>query len=199
MDKRNQPSELISAAEALDAELQKFEQLSESIQRMPLNSEKNLGRASRTLSEIAQVGEALQARIGSLVAAIAGFRQKQESHAEAVQKRAQELQERGSVLKGLLAEYSALGEKARQLNLHLQAIKSSKDNGGNEAAPSALFSKFQDLESRVIQLLEAAQTLFDRAESLGFADIAHQADALRQQLQAIRNKLNLLQQRLAQA
>jgi uncharacterized coiled-coil DUF342 family protein len=165
---------------------------------MPLNSEKNLGRASRTLSEIAQVGEALQARIGSLVAAIAGFRQKQEAYAEVVQKRAQELQERGEVLKGLLAEYSALGEKARELNLHLQSIKSSKDNGGNEA-PSALFSKFQDLESRVIQLLEVAQTLFDRAESLGFADIGHQADALRQQLQAIRNKLSLLQQRLAQA
>lgn len=198
MDKRNQPSELISAAEALDAELHKFEQLSEFIQRTPLNSEKNLGRASRALTEIAEVGEALQARLGGLIAAIAGFRQKQEAHAGAVQKRAQELQERGAVLKGLLAEYSALGEKARELNLHLQSIKSSKDNGGNEA-PNALFSKFQDLESRVIQLVEASQTLFDRAERLGFTDIAHQADALRQQLQAIRNKLNLLQQRLAQA
>jgi hypothetical protein len=29
---------------------------------------------------------------------------------------------------------------------------------------------------------------------LGFADLAHQADSLRQQLQAVRNKVNLLRQ-----
>src|SRR5262249_5162297 len=125
MSNRGQPSELIAAATALDAELEKFEQLSESIQRTPLNSEKNLGRAPRTLNEMGQVGEALQARLGSLVGAIAGFRQKQEAHAEAVKRRAQELQERGAVLKELLAEYSALGEKARELNLHLQSVKGS--------------------------------------------------------------------------
>src|SRR5262249_23053466 len=194
MGNRDKPSELISAATALDAELQRFEQLSESIQRTPLNSEKNLGRASRTLTEIAQVGEALQARISSLVGAIAGFRQKQEAHAEAVRRRAEELQERGTVLKELLTEYGALGEKARELNLHLQSVKGSQDNEGE-----ALFPQFQDLESRVTHLVDAAQNLFDRAESSGFTDIAHQADGLRQQLQAIRNKLKLLQQRLAQA
>jgi chromosome segregation ATPase len=191
MDKKGKPSELISAAEALDAELQKFEQLSETIQKTPFNSEKNLARASRTLTEIAQVGEALQTHLGSLVAAIGNFRQKQETQADAVQKRAQELQERGQVLEGLLAEYRALGENARQLNLHLLSLKSSEDEVQS--------SQFLDLDSRVTELAQAAQNLFDRAESQGFADIAHQADALRQQLQTVRNKLNLLRQRLPQA
>jgi chromosome segregation ATPase len=190
MEKRSQPSELTSAAEALDAELRKFEALSESIQKTPFNSEKNLGHASRTLTEIAQVGEALQARLGSVVAALANFRQKQQAHAEAVQKRAHELEERGKVLGGLLAEYGALGENVRELNVQLQSLKSPKDNGG---------AQFQNLEPRVNQLVEAAQKLFEQAETLGFTDIAHQAAALRQQLQAIRNKLNLLRQRLAQA
>ncbi len=198
MEKRAQPSELISAAEALDAELRKFEELSESIQKTPFNSQKNVDRASRTLTEIAQAGEALQARLGSVVTAIANFREKQQALAEAVQKRAYELEERGKVLGGLLAEYRALGENARELNVHLQSLKGAKDNGGSENT-SGLFSQFQDLEPRVSQLVEAAQKLFEKAETQGFTDIAHQADALRQQLQAIRNRLNLLRQRLAQA
>lgn len=191
MDKRDKPSELISAAEALDAELQKFEQLSETIQKTPFNSEKNLTRASRTLTEIAQVGEALQAHLGSLVAAIGNFRQKQETHADAVQKRAQELQERGKILEDLLAEYRALGQNAHRLNSHLLSLKSAEDN----VQPA----QFLDLDSRVTELAQAAQNLFDRAESQGFTDIAHQADSLRQQLQAVRHKLNLLRQRQAQA
>ncbi len=198
MEKRDQPSELISAAEALDAELRKFEELSESIQKTPFNSQKNLDRASRTLTEIAQVGEALQVRLGSVVSAIVNFRQKQVACAEVVQKRAHELEERGKVLGGLLAEYRALGEKTRELNVDLKSLKGAKENGGGENS-NGLFSQFKDLEPRVGQLVEVAQKLFEQAETLGFTDIAHQADGLRQQLQAIRNKLNLLRQRLAQA
>jgi chromosome segregation ATPase len=197
--KREDPSELISVAEALDGELRRFEELSENIQRASLTSEKNLGRASHTLKEIADVGEALQARLGAMVAVIAGFRDRQEMLAKAVQAKAEELQERSKTLESLLERYRTLGEDARQLNQHLRAATSDRLAGKDEVAAYPLFPHLQELDEKIGQLADNAQSLVDRAQADDFPDVAHQADALRQQLQAVRNKLGLLRKNLPQA
>ncbi len=190
-------SDLVDAAQALETELKRFQVLAENIERQPFNSEKNLGRASRTLSEIAAVGETLQTRLGSLVSVIAGFRDKQQALAEAVQKRAEELQQRSQVLDDLLAEYRAIGEKARDLNEHLRLLQADQQPSGR--SPYGFLSNLQDLEAKVGQLTEGAQSLFTKAQGDCFIDVAHQADALRQQLEAVRNRLGLLRSHLPQA
>jgi methyl-accepting chemotaxis protein len=188
-------SELVSAAEALDEGFRRFEQLTEGIQRVPLNSQKNLLRASEMLTEIAGLGEALQGKLGSVVTAIAKFRQKQEGQADLVQKQAEQVQERSRALQGLLEQYRILGESARELNQGFQKLSTAVGRGG---APSVL-AGLQELEPGVEQLMKSASNLIERAHALGFADMAHQADSLKQQLQAVRNKVNLLRQDTPQA
>jgi methyl-accepting chemotaxis protein len=189
-------SELVSAAEALDQGFRRFEQLTEGIQRVPLNSQKNLLRASEMLTEIAGLGETLQGKLGSVVAAITKFRQKQEGQADQVQKQAEQVQERSRALQGLLEQYRVLGESARQLNLGLQKLSAAVGDGGG--ASSAL-AGLQELEPGIEELMRGASSLTERANALGFADMAHQADSLKQQLQAVRNKVSLLRQDTPQA
>ncbi len=193
MNRSKQESELVSAAEALDEGFRRFEQLTEGIQRVPLNSQKNLLRASEMLTEIAGLGEALQRQLGSVVAAIAKFRQKQEGQADRVQKQAEQVQERSRALQGLLEQYRTLGESARQLNLGLQKLSASAADG------SGALAGLQELEPGIEELMQGASSLAERANALGFADLAHQGDSLRQQLQAVRNKVNLLRQDTPQA
>jgi uncharacterized protein YoxC len=193
VNRSKQESELVSAAEALDEGFRRFEQLTEGIQRVPLNSQKNLLRASEMLTEIAGLGEALQRQLGSVVAAIAKFRQRQEGQADRVQKQAEQVQERSRALQGLLEQYRTLGESARQLNLGLQKLSTSAAGG------SGALAGLQELEPAVEGLMQGASSLAERANALGFADMAHQADSLRQQLQAVRNKVNLLRQDSPQA
>jgi methyl-accepting chemotaxis protein len=196
VNKSKQESELVSAAEALDQGFRRFEQLTEGIQRVPLNSQKNLLRASEMLTEIAGLGEALQRQLGSVVAAIAKFRQKQEGQADRVQKQAEQVQERSRALQGLLEQYRTLGESARQLNLGLQKLSTAAVDGSGAIS---LLAGLQELEPGVEELMQGASSLAERASVLGFADMAHQADSLRQQLQAVRNKVNLLRQNTPQA
>ena len=191
VNRTKQESELVSAAEALDEGFRRFEQLTEGIQRVPLNSQKNLLRASEMLTEIAGLGEALQGKLGSVVAAIAKFREKQEGQADRVQKQAEQVQERSRALQGLLEQYRILGESARQLNLGLQKLSTAIGDGGGA---TAVLSGLQELEPGVEELMKGASSLTERANALGFADMAHQADSLKQQLQAVRNKVNLLRQ-----
>ncbi len=191
MNRSKQESELVAAAEALDEGFRRFEQLTESIQQVPLNSQKNLLRASEMLTEIAGLGEALQRQLGSIVAAIAKFRQQQEGQADRVQKQAEQVQERSRALQGLLEQYRSLGESARQLNLGLQKLSTAP---GDASGASSLLARLQELEPGVEELMQGASSLTERANALGFSDMAHQADSLSQQLQAVRNKVNLLRQ-----
>jgi chromosome segregation ATPase len=191
------PSELMAAAAELDEQLSRFEELSDSIQKAPMNSEKQLARASKAINEIVEVGEGLQAHLAALITAINHFREKQEIYAVAVQKRAQEFQERSRELEGLLLQYRGLGQRAQELNAHMQSLgEVGEDNNGGRAS---LFSQLPDLEQRVGELLSGAQMLFEQADSAGFTDLQHQADALRQQLQSIRNKLGLIRRSVPQA
>jgi chromosome segregation ATPase len=191
------PSELMAAAAELDEQLRRFEELSDSIQKAPMSSEKQLARASRVINEIVQVGEGLQTNLGRLITAINHFRERQESYAVAVQKRAQEFQERSRDLEGLLLQYRGLGQRAQELNAHMHSLgELGKENNGG---PSSLFSQLPDLEQRVGELLTGAQTLFEQADSAGFTDVRQQTDTLRQQLQSIRNKLSLIRRSVPQA
>src|SRR6185295_8751381 len=98
-------SELLTAAETFDDELERFGRLVEAARRGPLNSQKNLERAARAFQDIGKsekrLGEAATALVGALQAA----RQRQEVQAEAVQGRAQEIEARTAVAADLLQRY----------------------------------------------------------------------------------------------
>lgn len=193
------PSELVSAAQALDAELLRFEALSEQLKEAPLTSEKQLERASKTLKDLADLDDALRLRVGALVQAITGVRNRQQAQADAVNVRAQELQQRTEVFKELLTRYGGLGQSAADLNGRMQEFAALRQQATRTAEEDARLTEvFTALQARMAEVADEAATLTRAAEEAKFSDIGRQAESLRQQLLSARNKLGLLHQSLGQ-
>ncbi|NNB99206.1 hypothetical protein HI113_35480 [Corallococcus exiguus] len=200
MSKRDTPpsSELVSAAQSLDAELLRFEALSEQLKEAPLTSEKHLERASKTLKDLADLDDALRMRVGALVQAITGVRNRQQAQADAVNVRAQELQQRTEVFKELLTRYGALGQSAADLNGRMQEFAALRQQATRTAEEDARLTEvFTALQARMAEVADDAATLTSAAEEAKFTDIGRQAESLRQQLLSARNKLGLLHQSLS--
>ncbi|CAM4528090.1 hypothetical protein [Corallococcus exiguus] len=200
MSKRDTPpsSELVSAAQSLDAELLRFEALSEQLKEAPLTSEKHLERASKTLKDLADLDDALRMRVGALVQAITGVRNRQQAQADAVNVCAQELQQRTEVFKELLTRYGALGQSAADLNGRMQEFAALRQQATRTAEEDTRLTEvFTALQARMAEVADDAATLTLAAEEAKFTDIGRQADSLRQQLLSARNKLGLLHQSLS--
>ncbi|RUO88346.1 hypothetical protein D7Y11_35875 [Corallococcus sp. AB018] len=200
MSKRDTPpsSELVSAAQSLDAELLRFEALSEQLKEAPLTSEKHLERASKTLKDLADLDDALRMRVGALVQAITGVRNRQQAQADAVNVCAQELQQRTEVFKELLTRYGALGQSAADLNGRMQEFAALRQQATRTVEEDARLTEvFTALQARMAEVADDAATLTLAAEEAKFTDIGRQADSLRQQLLSARNKLGLLHQSLS--
>ncbi|ADO68560.1 hypothetical protein [Stigmatella aurantiaca] len=194
MSKRDKPpsSELVSAADALDAQLRRFESLADQFRRAPLNSEKSLERASRLLREVAEQDGVLNESVSALVAAVAKTRDRQQKEADSVNAHAQHLQERAETFKALLGRYGALGQSAAELNQRMQEFAALRAQAQGEEHSAALLSSLQGLEERMGQVADEARAVVDQAEAQDFADVGRQAESLRQQILSARNKLGLV-------
>ena len=167
-----------AAAAALDAELRRFEQIAELLARLKLDSEKNLDRATRTAQDAAQSEERVAAAVRDLVAAVARARERQEGQAKTVADRAGEIGVRREELQAIVGRFVELGEEASAVNA---LLKEGRDLG--EAA------------DRMEKIAESAKALRDAAAGRDFGEPARQAESLRQQMLAARNKLKLVERK----
>jgi DNA repair exonuclease SbcCD ATPase subunit len=199
---RAEPSPLLAAAEAFDAELERFAHLTEAARHGSLGSQKALERAAEALKEIADCEEQMQAQARLLMAALGNAREQQEKQAALAAQRAEEVRERTAVYGELLERFKALGAEAAELNVMGQSLSARKREGaaasGADAAKDpALASGLRDLSQRMSEVAEHAQGLMAAAREADFEDVARQAESLRQQLLAARNKVQLLHGSLA--
>ena len=189
-------SELMSAAEAFDAELTRFASLAESARKGPLNSQKNIERAARMFEAVGEAEKRLGVAAQELVMALTAARQRQEQHALAIQVRAQEIEQRTIAAAALLERYGALGEKAALLNQDVQLIAANETNGAR-LSTEALLPALAQLHTRMNEVAEGASLLVASAHEAEFDDIAGSADSLRQQLGSAAKKIGALQKSLA--
>jgi uncharacterized protein YoxC len=194
---KQEPTQLVQAAEGVEEELRRFEDLADLVLRTPLDSEKNLERASKALREVAESDERLVAQLQKLVAAVGGVRDRQQEHARGVNARAEELQARTQAFQGLLQRYAGLGRSAAELNAVVQDIAARKAKATTSEDNRALAGSLDQLLERMVGVADEAQGLATSANEADFSDIARQADSLRQQLLSARNKMSLLQKGLA--
>jgi hypothetical protein len=194
---KQEATELVLAAEGVEEELRRFETLADTVVRTPLDSEKNLERASKALREVAESDERLVAQLQKLVAAVGGVRDRQQEHARGVNARAEELQARTQAFQGLLQRYAGLGRSAAELNAVVQDIAARKAKATTSEDNRALAASLDQLLERMVGVADEAQGLATSANEADFSDIARQADSLRQQLLSARNKMSLLQKGLA--
>lgn len=181
-DGPRQPS-LLEVAERLDAVLQSYQRAAHGFLKLKLDSRRSVAKAADGLAQIQRIDEELSGQVGQLVAAIVRLREGQESTAEAVQRRALEVLERKGALEALLSRLELLAADVRALG---GLMPSEGQPGPDELARVA---------QRVGELSDSALAFATEAQAVGFADLAAEGQALRQQLLAVKNRAARMERR----
>ena len=185
---------LTEAAAALEVELKRFEEQATAAKKIPLDSEKNLARAARALQETANAQDRTADLVRALVAAINTARDQQQANAEALLARAEELKTQTENLESLLGRFKTLGADAKEIQALVQL---ASQKGAAQDLTGAL-ETLSEAQEKIDAIAKSATDLAGDAKQKGIFDVEREADSLRQQLLAARNKLGLLQQGLAQ-
>jgi uncharacterized phage infection (PIP) family protein YhgE len=176
MTKPEDASELSEAALALDRELRRFEDLAEQASHVKLTTEKGLERATEALTRAAESQDRIHTHVQQLVAAVAAARQKQETDAAALMARAEQIAARRKEFAEVLQRMAGLGQMAKDVQ---EALK---------AGPGGV----DEVQSRMQKIADEAAEIGRTAQEKEMEDVARQAEVLRQQVLAAKNKIALL-------
>ncbi len=184
--------ELAGAAHELESELRRFDELTTTVRKMPLDTYKAIQRAAKATTETASGQERVDRALGALVLAIKAVRERHEANAAALQVRGEEISARAEQFAALFAQFSALGEEGGLINqLLLETAAKQKDATTPEGVREVI-AAFASIEERMSKLVDAARELGRAATAVSITDLADQAASLRQQMLAARNKVGLL-------
>ncbi len=169
--------ELVRAAEVLEHEIASLEALSKATRKIPLNSERNITRAAKELTETTQFQERLAVGLQALAGAMAQLQARQQAALEPLAAFATETQARMQRLSEHMQAFGVLGNAAGDVTALLQA-------GGAERSEvvAAVGEQLTAIES-------GARTLLDVARQDDFPDVVREADSLKQRVAALRKKL----------
>ena len=177
-------TELADAAAGFDGELAAYTRLGELFVAAPVGSVKQLERANTTLAEIAGCEERLQAAGQRMVQALSASRTRQEELSRDVVAHVPVVQERNRRLNDLMTELTAVAGEVGGIN---HALSGRRENGDATRPPS--LEDARDISSTVLALSERAERLAATAREAEFEELATQAHALHQRLQAVGKKL----------
>ncbi len=170
--------ELVRAAEALEAEIASLEALSKATRKIPLNSERNISRAAKELTETAQFQDRLAAGLQALASAMAQLQARQQAALEPLAAFANETQARMQRLSEHMQAFGVLGAAAGEVTALIQA-----GNGERSEVVVAVDTQLATIES-------GARALLELARSDDYPDVVREADSLRQRVAALRKKLD---------
>jgi hypothetical protein len=167
-------------AAALEEELQRFEQAAAATMRAQLRSQRHIDRAVTTLNEAAEAQTRVIEHIQALMVQFNEARDRCQKTADALNERAQEIEARAGESRALLDRFEALGLAAHEINDAVRAVD-AKDAHAHLSA----------IEQKMTSIVDDAQALHQDAQAADLLDLAQQADGLRQQILAARNKVSL--------
>jgi len=170
--------ELVRAAEALESELLKLESLSRTVRKIHLNSERNITRAAKELTEAVSLQDALGSGLQGLAAAMAQMQARQQAALEPLAAFANEIQARMQRLSEHMQAYATLGAAAGEVTTLIQS--SDGDHG----------AVLKDVSTLLDKISEGARALFDIARADDFPDVVREADSLKQRVAALRKRLD---------
>ena len=185
---------LTVAAGALEAEIKRFEDLVAELGRLGVNSEKSLGRARQLLEEVAGYEQRLGTHLRELSLAMQRSQERQEVAMKQALENAERIRLRHETRSLLLERVNALGERARDINEPMAALSAEE---GEPADAQVVLNSVKEVSVRLDQVIEEAASLAAAAREADWVDIGRDADVLKQQLQAARNKLQLAERSAA--
>lgn len=190
-DKKDQ-TPLSDASGRIEAELSRLEGLLHELGR-PVNSEKTLRRAGAALEECSVSEAQLATHLLDFGKAIQAIQQRQQRCMDLLGERAEQLRARHAERSALVERLASLGERTSQIS---QPLASLAGAGLSEVTPE-LMASISEVASRLETAIGDASEIATAARGSDWSDLARDADALKQQLQALKNSITLGQRKLA--
>jgi hypothetical protein len=193
MNKKPDAPAIVSAANAIERDLTRLEELSRSVEKMKLSTEKDIERARRTLQEALAQQETLANGLRVLGETMVQMQQRQQVAVERLAARAVDIQSQATRVGEHMTRFAELGTKAAEATRILQSLPPPYGSGdaslaqGTEA-PVQL-SKVEELLGALVDECRALSTSADLAE---LDEIAREAHTLRQRIESARARLNSL-------
>jgi len=182
---------LLAAARALAEDVSRFEALSLELTRQPLNSEKSLQRGRQALQACSEhetrLAHSLRGFAEAMQAVQASQRQSMDRTAEAAQ-RLQKRQEQRSELELRVAQ---LGSQAREVSHPVASMVEAPGDSPDVLAPLA------EVGRRLDAVIDDAGSVYELARQGEWNDLERETQSLREQLQALRNRVLLMRRKLA--
>lgn len=191
-------SQFAAAAAALEAELERFEAIASSVGRAPLSSQKAIDHAAKLTRDASEAQGRFAKQLQALVAMVGAAGERQRVAAATINERVSEIDARTDAHTALERRLGELGDEARGINALVQ--DATGGGGGVPSSPERLAELIGALEEIVARMDGAVSRALDvarEATAADFVDVARQADALRQQLLAARNRVALLRRGLS--
>ena len=185
---------LVTAAAALEEETRVFAELATQTRRESLDTDRSMTRATRALSDAAQYNARIEDKLKALVAAIDGVRIRQQQSVEALMATARDVERRALSRDALLGRFAELGGSAGQVNTFALELATRRAAG---ATSTEVLERLTALEARMGSVVTEAQAIAAAAAADGWPEIERQADGVRQQMLAAKNKLVLAHRNVA--
>jgi DNA repair exonuclease SbcCD ATPase subunit len=189
---KNPDTMLSKAATLLEEELAHFEDLLQEL-KAPINSEKALQRARHRLEECSTCEEKLAEHLRAFAEAMQAMQARQQECMQILGERAEGVKARLIDRNALVERINALGQQARSVSDPIVALE---EPAWTSPTPE-LLNSVAEMSSRLEAVIEEAASVVASAKESDWTDVARDADALKQQLSAVRSKLIIGQRKLA--
>lgn len=185
-------SPLVVAARELTEQLARFEAQSDELSRLNINSDKALQRARQGLEASSTHEAGLARALRAFADAMQGVQQTQQRCVEVTANTAGRIAARQAERAELQSRLAALGENARQVSAPVAELA-----GQGAAESGALLGSLQEVERRLEGVIAEAGELCELSRAGGWTDLERDTQGLREQLQALRNRVLLMRRKLA--
>jgi hypothetical protein len=185
---------LVAAAAALDDELRAYDELGREARRLKFDNDKSIHRGLRIVQESQVRSDTIQEKLRALVAEIEQARGRQAESLNTLLETAKTVQARAQEHAALMARFATLGESAQRVNALALELSAKRSAGASE---SELLQGLGEIQLHMATVVGEAEALAQRASEQDWPELARQADAVRQQVLAAKNKLALAHKAVA--
>src|SRR5262249_46707935 len=140
-------------------------------------------------------------RMQDLVRTLQVAREENERWTEVLEARREAVEKRGTEVQALIDRFKGLADRARAVADESARLSTPVPGEGEAAAGGEMtpMVTLETIERGLDELIEQARSLARDANDAGIGELGAEANTLKQQLSAARNRMDLVRQRLGQA
>ncbi len=184
------PSPLVQSVLALDEHFADLNRLASRIDEIDMKSNFDFEQSERLIKHFAETGNEITTDISQFVAVLNEARAKAESAAERVAAKADLLRVRKNDIQEKLARFQILSDKVSQLNESLVQFKRPEGEVLSEQDRVELKSRLGEIAGELQGLIDEAEALKNVGTESRIKTLEQNADAMRQSLMAVRQKIS---------